>query len=262
LPDAGLLDAHLLTGNANALTVLEKMAAYFLRRIDRVLEAEGEEHWQRVLEAEFGGMNDVLYRLFRKSGNPDHLRMARLFDKKVFFDPMAANRDVLGGHHANTHLAQVVGWSERAEATSDPEASEAVNNFFGMVTGPHAYATGGSSDKEFWFEPGVLGESIIKVRGSKAECGSPPSPRKAPFLCHALTDRCFASLPVQHHDAMETQETCTQYNILKIARSLFRSECDNTRGTGARLWHVLVPDLASSLLHPFLKQVDWRRGVR
>ena len=35
------------------------MAAYFLKRIDKVVAAHGNDHWQRVLEIEFGGMNDV-----------------------------------------------------------------------------------------------------------------------------------------------------------------------------------------------------------
>ena len=35
------------------------MAAYFHKRIKAVVAAKGEEHWQRVLEIEFGGMNDV-----------------------------------------------------------------------------------------------------------------------------------------------------------------------------------------------------------
>jgi DUF1680 family protein len=58
---------------------------------------------------------------------------------------------------------QVVGFVERAEASGDPEAVAAVSNFFDMVSGPHAYATGGSNDKEFWFDPGHLAESVIMV---------------------------------------------------------------------------------------------------
>jgi len=184
---AGLLDAHALTGNTQAGTMVEAMAGYFLRRIDKVVVAKGEEYWQRTLDTEFGGMNDIMYRLYARTRNPDHLRMAQMFDKKRFYGAMKANQDVLGGLHANTHLAQVVGFAERFDAMGDTEASTAVRNFFDMVSGPHAYATGGSNDKEFWFEPGILGESVsIK------------------------------------NDAMETQEICTQYNVLKIARSLFR----------------------------------------
>jgi DUF1680 family protein len=85
------------------------MASYFLKRIDAVIIAKGQEHWQRVLDIEFGGMNDVMYRLYSRTKDPDHLRMARLFDKMNFFEPMVSNQDILAGHHANTHLAQVKG---------------------------------------------------------------------------------------------------------------------------------------------------------
>ncbi|KAG1655843.1 hypothetical protein FOA52_008285 [Chlamydomonas sp. UWO 241] len=295
---AGLLDAHVLCGNARALTVVVAMADYHLRRFDAVVAAHGDQYWQRVLECEFGGMNDVMYRLYSVTRDAGHLRLARAFDKTAFLQPLTQGRDVLAGHHANTHLAQpvfpvanlqpkkthfrveigrfgwrvglrlrefrpercgkqhvhtflhkaclpsgcdwavsrearvetlfpqdflaeplapvsvsvpntlralkpsgtdvlaghhanthlaqVVGYAERSEATGDVSAAKAVQAFFAMVTGPHAYATGGSNDKEFWFEPGMLGESVTN-----------------------------------HDDAIETHETCTQYNILKIARSVF-----------------------------------------
>lgn len=35
------------------------MASYFLKRIDAVISSRGEDHWQKTLEIEFGGMNDV-----------------------------------------------------------------------------------------------------------------------------------------------------------------------------------------------------------
>lgn len=58
-------------------------------------------------------MNDVAYRLYRVTGDEGHLRLARLFDKAAFLEPLIAGRDALAGHHANTHLAQVRGDEER-----------------------------------------------------------------------------------------------------------------------------------------------------
>lgn len=49
----------------------------------------------------------VMYRMYRTTGNPDHLRMARLFDKPRFFTPLTRGEDPLPHLHANTHLAQV-----------------------------------------------------------------------------------------------------------------------------------------------------------
>lgn len=72
----------------------------------------------------------------------------------------------------------MVGFAERSERTGDKEAAAAVSNFFEMVTGPHAYATGGSNDKEFWFPPGVLGESVVMVsQGGEKQC-APSTPQQ------------------------------------------------------------------------------------
>jgi len=58
---AGLLDMHVLTGNADALEVCEGMAKWRDRISgDRVISAEQR---QRRLRTEYGGMNEVLVNL-------------------------------------------------------------------------------------------------------------------------------------------------------------------------------------------------------
>ena len=47
-----------------------------------------------------------MYRLYRITKDPNHLRFAAMFDKPNFWEPMAQGNDVLPGLHANTHLAQ------------------------------------------------------------------------------------------------------------------------------------------------------------
>ena len=54
---AGMLDMHVLAGNAQARDVLERIAAWvalWVRPIDTAL-------MERILEREYGGMNEVLY---------------------------------------------------------------------------------------------------------------------------------------------------------------------------------------------------------
>jgi Beta-L-arabinofuranosidase, GH127 len=52
-------------------------------------------------------MNELGYNLYQVTRNEEHLRLAGLFDKAAFFDPLTRGADVLSGIHANTHLAQV-----------------------------------------------------------------------------------------------------------------------------------------------------------
>jgi uncharacterized protein len=56
---AGLLDAHELAGSDEAMVVAQDMAAYFFKRIITTLAINGTQHWNKMLEVEFGGMNDV-----------------------------------------------------------------------------------------------------------------------------------------------------------------------------------------------------------
>jgi DUF1680 family protein len=189
----GLIDAYTLGRIPLALDIVKGMAGYFFKRSKALVASKGEEYWQATLRTEYGGMNEAMYRLYGITKDPNDLEFARMWDKKEFVIPLTKHEDRLAGLHANTHLAQVVGLAERVEvmdkeAKEGKEAKDAVAYFFSLVgTGPHAYATGGSNDKEFWFPPGILGE--------------------------AVSDK---------NDSLETQEICTQYNILKIARSLFR----------------------------------------
>ena len=56
---AGLLDQHELAGSRQALGVAVRMGQYFGRRVERVVAERGLAHWHRVLDVEFGGMNEV-----------------------------------------------------------------------------------------------------------------------------------------------------------------------------------------------------------
>ena len=67
---AGLLDQHELAGSRQALGVAARMGRYFARRVDCVIAERGLEHWHRVLDVEFGGMNEVNNQLGRVCARP------------------------------------------------------------------------------------------------------------------------------------------------------------------------------------------------
>jgi DUF1680 family protein len=179
----GLLDQHQLGAAAQpqAFDILSSMAKYFCTWSERVVNDHGIDHWYQVLANEFGGMNDVLYKLSveeerqkRKKKNFNQgsrssvsdtswAACAALFDKPAWFDPLVQNQDVLSGLHANTHLAQVNGFASRFEATGDEAAAAAVVNFFDIVTSRHSYSTGGSNWFEHWGDGKALGDAIDNV---------------------------------------------------------------------------------------------------
>lgn len=76
---------------------------------------------------------------------------------------------------ANTPLLppspQVNGFISRFETTNDSGARTAVFNFYKELVEHHSYATGGSSDNEFWQQPDKLGETLAVVGGTgQAAC--------------------------------------------------------------------------------------------
>ena len=175
---AGLLDMHTLANNAQALDVLQGMA----RWTGRWAQPLGDEHMARVLEREYGGMNEMLYNLAAVTGRDGYKDLAHRFDHERFFAPLAQGRDELKGLHANTNIPKVVGAARRYELTGELRYRRIAEYFWRQVTTQRAYCTGGTSNGEGWnAEPGVLSTELSGY----------------------------------------TQEDCTTYNMLKLTRHIF-----------------------------------------
>jgi DUF1680 family protein len=174
---AGLLDAYELCGNKQALQVLEKAAAWVQFRVDRL----PEEQMQKSLQTEFGGMNEVLANLCAVTKNPDHLRLARKFDHRRVFDPLARREDRLDGLHANTQIPKMIGACCEYELTGERQYRDIAEFFWQRVALNRSYVIGGHSDRESFFPV-----------------------------------QEFA-----RHLSPETAETCNTYNMLKLTRHLF-----------------------------------------
>jgi DUF1680 family protein len=175
---AGLLDTHTLTGNTQALDVLQGMA----RWTGRWVQPLGDEHMARVLEREYGGMNEMLYNLAAVTGRDGYRELAHRFDHERFFGPLAQGHDELKGLHANTNIPKVVGAARRYELTGELRYRHIAEYFWRQVTTQRAYCTGGTSNGEGWnTEPGILSTELSGY----------------------------------------TQEDCTTYNMLKLTRHIF-----------------------------------------
>ncbi len=132
---AGLLDMYEYCGNEQALDMVEKMAAW----VDRYTESLSYEHMQRVLGTEFGGMGEVLCNLYAVTGKRDYLDIAPRFDKKQFFDPLAAHRDELKGLHVNTHIPQVIAAARYYELTGERRYRDIAEYFWNEVVSERSY---------------------------------------------------------------------------------------------------------------------------
>jgi hypothetical protein len=180
---AGLLDMYVHCGNDQALAVAEGMA----RWVDHWQESISDEHMQRILQTEFGGMNEALCNLYALTGKYDYLELAGRFEKSMFYDPLAAHRDELKGIHANTHIPQVISAARRYELTGRERYRQIAEFFFYTVTTDRTYCTGGTSNDEYWrTPPGNLATELGKT----------------------------------------TEECCCGYNMLKLARHIYGWRAD------------------------------------
>lgn len=167
----GLLDVYIHTGNRKAYKMLEAMADYVEGRMSK-LSSECIKQMMYTPQAnpsnEMGGMNEVLYELYRISGNLKYLNLAGLFDPAWFLEPLVQHEDILSGLHSNTHIILVNGFAQRYEATRDEKYKAAIVNFWDILMRGHTYANGTSSGPrpvattdtsrraEHWGDPGYL----------------------------------------------------------------------------------------------------------
>jgi len=161
---AGLLDMYVYCGNEQALDMTEKMAGWVAGYTGPL----SYDHMQRVLGTEFGGMGEVLCNLYAVTGKEYYLEVAQRFDKKAFFDPLAAHRDELKGLHVNTHIPQVIAAARYYELTGDRRYRDIAEYFFDEVVSERSYCTGGTSNGESWnTDPGKLS---TELGPSSTEC--------------------------------------------------------------------------------------------
>ena len=161
---AGLLDMYIYCGNEQALDMVQKMAGWAADYTGSL----SYEHMQRVLGTEYGGMGEVLSNLYAITGNSYYLEAAQRFDKKAFFDPLAAHRDELKGLHVNTHIPQVIAAARYYELTGECRYRDIAEYFWEEVMSERSYCTGGTSNRESWnTDPGKLS---TELGPSSTEC--------------------------------------------------------------------------------------------
>ncbi len=194
---AGLLDSYEVAGNPKALDVARGMGAWVHARLKALPADTRTGMWSRYIAGEYGGMNEVMARLFRLTGDRQFLECAKLFDNTtVFFGNagrehgLARNVDTIRGKHANQHLPQITGALETFRGTGELPYYVIAANFWEIVNRSYMYSIGG-------------------VAGAR-------NPNNA---------ECFTAQPDtlwENGFAPGGQnETCATYNLLKLDRQLF-----------------------------------------
>ena len=174
---AGLRDAYRFTGNRTALELEIKYAAW----AETILSKLDEAQTQKMLNTEFGGMNEVLADLYADTGDKRWLNLSHHFDHHAVIDPLARREDRLSGLHGNTQVPKLLGVLKQYIYTGDKSEGVAAEFFWDAVVDDHTYATGGHGKDEYFGPPDQLAERIDG----------------------------------------RTDESCNVYNMLKMTRRLF-----------------------------------------
>ena len=174
---AGLVDAYLYCDNEKALQVVVKMADW----TEGILKNLTEEQRLKMLNCEYGGMNDVLVNIYAITGNKKYLDLSRKFNDEFVMGQLAKEIDPMPGKHSNTNVPKAIGAARSYELTNTPDDKTIASFFWKTMVHHHSYVIGGNSSYEY--------------------CG------EADKLNDRLSDN--------------TCETCNTYNMLKLTMHLF-----------------------------------------
>ncbi len=179
---AGLRDAYRFTGNKTALLLEIRFAEW----AEEILAPLSAAQIQRMLNTEFGGMNEILVDLYADTGDKRWLDLSYKFEHHSFIQPLEHHIDNLNGKHGNTQIPKLIGSADRFAYTGGAADIMAAGFFWDRVVRHHSFATGGNGKDEYFHEADKL---------------------------NAVKDG-------------RTAETCNVYNMLKLARRLFALEPD------------------------------------
>lgn len=148
----GLTDAYSVTEDQTVLRILLRFADWACNGLSDF----SDEDFEKMLEYEHGGMNEVFANLYRITKNEKYLCFAEKFTHKKLFRFLLKGEDKLDGWHADTQIPKVTGMT--AIYAAAPEAHKeyrtAAENFWRFVTQDHSYAIGGNSEKEHFEKKG------------------------------------------------------------------------------------------------------------
>ncbi len=196
----GLLDAHTLLGDPNALAIADKARQCALPSLPGSAY-ERDIAWRKGRDFSFSWdesytLPENLYRLYQAGAGDQYRTMAQAYLMETFFGPLARNQNILGNLHGYSHM-NALGTAMQAYFVDGSQAHlQAALNAYNMVEA-QTFATGGWAPDELFTKPG--------------------------------TGKLLASL-TDSHNTFETP--CCTYAYLKLSRYLLQLTRDGRFGDG------------------------------
>ena len=154
------------------------------------------EMWDMYIAGEVGGIGESLARLSEMVENPDDkeklMEASNYFDAPKLFGNLARNIDDIRARHANQHIPMIIAALRSYRVNGNPYYYNIARNFWTLVQGRYAYATGGVGNGEMFRQPYTQIISMATNGMQEGEAESNP----------------------------DINETCCAYNLLKLTRDL------------------------------------------
>lgn len=183
---AGLLDADQYLHDDTALAIARGIGDWTYERLHGLSRTQLQKMWSIYIGGEFGGINESLAELHRRTGEQRYLDAARRFDNDKLFWSMSHGIDALSTMHVNQHVPQAIGALRIYEETGLPMYRRVADFFWHAVTAHHIFSFGGIGKDEMFFRAGATAANL----------------------------------------AVDSAETCPSGNMLKLSRELFRHDPD------------------------------------
>ncbi len=163
---AGLRDASLYTNNPAALEVLIRFADWAVAATSNLTDAQ----FQKMLEVEHGGMNEVLGDVYEMTGDSRYLTLAKRFCDRSILDPLAHSRDNLDGLHANTQIPKIIGFQRLYQLTGELSYFTASDFFWRTVVNTRSFVNGNHGDNEHFFPVADFDKHVFSAKASETCC--------------------------------------------------------------------------------------------
>jgi len=184
---AGFLDCCQILESEKALDIAVKLGMWTWNRLSKLPKTQLSKMWSMYIAGEFGGMNEVMAKLYEITGKEEFIKCAKLFDNDKLFYPLEQGIDAISTMHANQHIPQIIGALEIFKATGEKKYYDIAKRFWEFITESRIYVTGGTGEGEMFHERNHIGGLLNE----------------------------------------NTQESCASYNMIKLTKELFRYEPDS-----------------------------------
>ncbi len=144
----GLIDIYENIGTENALKVAERLGKWTFNTTSTL----SDEQRERLLKCEYGGMNDVLSRLYKHTDNKDFETASKFFCEEKLLLPLSKGIDNLTGLHANTQIPKIIGAIEVYSNSGEDYLYDASKFFWDTVVNNRSHAIGGHGVAEHFCE--------------------------------------------------------------------------------------------------------------